>query len=117
MRCDVLDPQSDDITPTQLAVQCDVEQRQVPLPPSQLQVRPDGPNVLRLKRGFAPVSLPLFQGTFRMPDDGSIVTFCMAFLLCRKTRSMRRADRQRIIGLWKGSGRNLDQIPQSIIAR
>ncbi len=49
---DVLDPQGDDITPAQLAVQGDIGQGQVPLLPSQLQVGPDGPDVLRLERRF-----------------------------------------------------------------
>ena len=58
----VLDFESDDIATTQLAIDGEIEQRQVALAVCHLKLSADRPDVLRPQRRLAPVNLPLFQG-------------------------------------------------------
>jgi hypothetical protein len=44
----VLDPEAHHITPSQLAIDCKIEERKVSRPLSKLQPRSNGPDVLRL---------------------------------------------------------------------
>jgi hypothetical protein len=60
---DILDPDGNDITPTKLAVYCQIEHGQVANATFDLELCPDRPNVFGRSGGFAPVSLPLFHGT------------------------------------------------------
>ena len=60
---DILDPDRDDVTAAQLAVDRQVEHGEVPSTTFDLEFCPDRPNVLGRNGGFAPVTLPLFQGT------------------------------------------------------
>jgi hypothetical protein len=64
---DILDPYGYNITPTKLAVDCQIEHGEVRSASSIWSfVRIDQPCLGR--GGFAPVSLPLFQGTrLRLP--------------------------------------------------
>jgi len=64
-RCNVLDPKGDDIAAPQLAVDCEIEHRQVAGPPVHLQSGTDRPNMFGRNGGFWPMSLPLFQGSRR----------------------------------------------------
>src|SRR5262249_41731175 len=65
-RCNVLDPKCDDIAVPQLAVDCQIEHRQVAGP--SLRVRIDQTCFGR-NGGFWPMSLPLFQGCRRGAED------------------------------------------------
>jgi hypothetical protein len=47
---DVLDPEPHHIAATQLAVDREIEERQFPRAPCELQPRPNGPDLLRLER-------------------------------------------------------------------
>jgi hypothetical protein len=58
MWCHVLDPEAHHFAATQLAVDREIEERQVPHPPRELQPHPNGPDMLRLQRWlFGPMSL------------------------------------------------------------
>jgi hypothetical protein len=57
---DILDPDSDDITPSKLTVDCQIEHCEVASAAFDLELRPIRPDVFGSQRGFAPVSLPLF---------------------------------------------------------
>jgi hypothetical protein len=59
---DIFDPDGDDITATKFAVDSQIKHGEVASAAFDLELRPDRPDVLRSQRGFAPVSLPLFQG-------------------------------------------------------
>ena len=60
---DILDPDGDDVTATKLAVDSQVEHGEVASAAFDLKFRRDRPDVFGAQRGFAPVTLPLFQGT------------------------------------------------------
>jgi len=60
---DILDPDGDDITPTKLAVDCQIEHSQVASATFDLELRPDRPDMFGSKGWLAPVSFPLFHGT------------------------------------------------------
>ena len=49
MWCNVLDPEAHHVAATQLAIDREIEERQIPRPPCELQPRPNGPDVLRLE--------------------------------------------------------------------
>jgi hypothetical protein len=59
---DIADAQFHQITGAQLAVDAEVEQRQLPGSVRQLQADPDGPDFLRLQRGLLTDELALVPG-------------------------------------------------------
>jgi hypothetical protein len=59
----IVNMEPDQITPAQLAVQGEVEQRKFPGSMAQLQPNPDRSDLLSFSGGFWPSSLPLFHGT------------------------------------------------------
>ena len=77
----VVDLESHDIAPAQLAVDGEIEYRQVTGASLDLQLGPDRPNMLCRRGAFAPINLPLFQvvrlGTARFALSSS----CMVILL------------------------------------
>jgi len=62
-RSDILDLDRDDVTATELAVDRQIEHGEVPSAAFDLEFGPDRPDVFGRSGGFAPVTLPLFQGT------------------------------------------------------
>ena len=60
---DMLNPDGDDITPTKLTVDCQIEHGEVASRPSIWSFVRLDQTCLGLSGGLAPVSLPLFQGT------------------------------------------------------
>jgi len=65
VRGDILDLQAHNVAAAELAVDRDIEERQIPSAAGDLKARPDRPDVLGLEWGLAPVNFPLFQGVFR----------------------------------------------------
>jgi hypothetical protein len=63
MRSDVLHFDGDDITTTQLAIDCQVEHRKVAHSPFELEPRVIDQTCFGLRAGFGAASLPLFQAT------------------------------------------------------
>jgi hypothetical protein len=61
-RCDVFDPKCDDITTPQLAVDCQIEHRQVSRPPLNLQSGTDRPNMFWPQRWLLSDELALVPG-------------------------------------------------------
>ena len=59
---DVLNPQTHEITSSELTVYCQIEESQVPLSFGKLQARADCQTCFGCNGGFCPVNLPLFQG-------------------------------------------------------
>jgi hypothetical protein len=64
-RCNILNPKCDDIATPQLAVDCQIEHRQVAYPPVHLQPGRIDQTCFGSNGGFWPMSLPLFQGSPR----------------------------------------------------
>jgi len=64
-RRDIAQPEADQIASAQLAVDSEVEQRQIALAPRQLRI---AQICLSLSGGLAPISLPLFQGRRSVPE-------------------------------------------------
>jgi hypothetical protein len=62
VRRNVFDPQGDNIAASQLAIDGEVEHRQVTGSLLNLQSGPNGPNVPCQERGLCSDQLPLFQG-------------------------------------------------------
>jgi hypothetical protein len=65
MRCHIFRLQADDVAASQLAIDGQIEHRKIAYSSVDLQLAPNRPNVFGPKRRFAPVSLPLFQGSRR----------------------------------------------------
>lgn len=61
--CDVIDPEAYYIAATQLAIDREIEERQIPRATRKLQPRPDRPDVLRLERWFRSDQLALVPGS------------------------------------------------------
>ena len=61
--CDVVDPEAYYIAATQLAIDREIEERQIPRATRKLQPRPDRPDVLRLERWFRSDQLALVPGS------------------------------------------------------
>ncbi len=62
VRCDILHLEAHHVTTPQLAIDCQVEERQIPDPPSELQPCPNGPNMPRLQCRFSPCEFVLVPG-------------------------------------------------------
>jgi hypothetical protein len=71
-RGDVIDPQSDNVAPTQLAIDGQVEHRQVTNPTVDLELGPDGPNMLQSQWRLGAMRLPLFHGARLEGQEGMI---------------------------------------------
>src|SRR3954470_13711467 len=82
----ILDAQGYDITATKLAVDCQIEHRQIASATFDLQFRPDRPDVLGAQRWFCPVNFPLFHGT-RLGTRVSFSSSCMAISSARLQRA------------------------------
>lgn len=79
----IVDPESDQVTGPQLAVEGQVEKGQVPDAVSNLEPDPNGPDLLiGLRGGLGPISLPRFQGAVARPVWSAIGS-CIAVLLMR----------------------------------
>ena len=78
---DVVDLESHDIAPAQLAVDGEIEHRQVSGSSLDLQLGPDRPNMLRSQRAFAPINLPLFQAVRLGAARFALSSSCMVILL------------------------------------
>jgi hypothetical protein len=61
-RCDVLDPKRDDIAAPQLAVDCEIEHRQIARPAAHLQSGTDRPNMFWPQRRLLADELALVPG-------------------------------------------------------
>jgi hypothetical protein len=62
VRCYVKDAEADHVTPSELAVDGEIEERQISLPPHHLQARADGPDVFGKKRRLRADELTLVPG-------------------------------------------------------
>jgi hypothetical protein len=71
--CDVLDLHAHQVARAQLAIDRQIEERQVPCAPCQLQPRPNGPNVLRLQRWLRSDQLALVPGSASGRDRTGVV--------------------------------------------
>jgi hypothetical protein len=70
---DVLDLEAHHVAATQLAIDREIEERQVPHPPCELQLRPNGPDVLRLQRWLRADQLALIPGSAPGRDNAGLV--------------------------------------------
>ena len=78
---DVVDLERDDITASQLAVDGEIEHRQVSSTSFDLEFGPDRPDMLWPQRSFAPISLPLFQAVRLGAAGIGLLSSCMVVLL------------------------------------
>jgi hypothetical protein len=62
VRCNVIGLYNDNVAAAKLAIDRKIEERQVTYLPLHLKFRRDRQTCFGLSGGFAPVSLPLFQG-------------------------------------------------------
>jgi hypothetical protein len=70
---DVLDLEAHHVAPAQLAVDREIEEREVPRAPSELQARPNGPDVLRLERWLRSDQLTLVPGPALRRDGAGLI--------------------------------------------
>src|SRR5919106_2908501 len=73
MWCDVLNLEAHHVAPAQLAIDREIEERQVPGAPCELQPRPNGPDVLRLERWLRSDQLTLVPGSASGRDGAGLV--------------------------------------------
>src|ERR1700716_3441135 len=59
---DILDPDGDDVTAAKLAVDCQIEHREVANSAFDLKLRPDRPDMFRPQRRLLPRQLAFFSG-------------------------------------------------------
>jgi len=79
---DILDPDSDNVTAAKLAVDRQVEQREVASAAFDLELRSDRPDLFWSQRWLCPRQLaPLFQGTRLGGVRVAIASSCMVILL------------------------------------
>jgi hypothetical protein len=75
----VVHAKPDQVAPTQLAIDGEVEKRKLSGSMIQLQANPDRPDFLQLQRWLLPSSFPLFHGTRRPSALGAVlVAACMS---------------------------------------
>ena len=71
----IVDAEVNDVAPTELAVYREVEERQIPRPPRNLQSRPNGPDVLGLQRRLGSNEFALVPG-LPLRCDGARLSIC-----------------------------------------
>jgi hypothetical protein len=82
----IVDPKRDQVTGSQLAVEGKIEQGQITNPLRDLEPDPNGPDLLALRGGLGPISLPRFQGAV-VRQGWSEIMSCIAVLLKRSPRN------------------------------
>ena len=78
---DILDSNGDDVAAAKLAVDCQIEHREVPNSAYDLELVRMDQTCLGRSGGFAPVSLPLFEGTRLWGVGIAITSSCIVILL------------------------------------
>jgi hypothetical protein len=73
MRRDILDSKAHQVSATQLAIDREIEERQVSRAPCELQSSSNGPDVLRLQRWFRSDELALVPGPALGRDGADLV--------------------------------------------
>jgi hypothetical protein len=114
----ILYPDGDDVTAAKLAVDRQIEQGKVSHTTFDLQLGPDCPDVFGRSGGFAPVSLPLFQGTRLGDVEAAITSSCIADDLASGEGAQLSHSgifaRRRPVSIsarWSGLGQPLSEIP------
>jgi hypothetical protein len=80
-RCNILDTKCDDIAAPQLAVDCEIEHRQVAYPPVHLQPGTDRPDMLRPQRRLLADELAVVPGSRRGVEEIVCASVSMVILL------------------------------------
>ncbi len=75
MRCDILHLEAHHVTTPQLAIDCQIEERQIPDPPSELQPCPNGPNMPRLQWRLRPREFALVPGLASIGFKGWFIRY------------------------------------------
>jgi len=90
MRRDIFDPEAHDVATTQLAVDSQVEHREVARPALDLELGPDRPHVLRAERRLRSDQLPLVpRYAARPPSDRTVLVLHSASPPLQRMSTMR----------------------------